>query len=415
MGGASDMVDRIVIIGAGQAAAQAAQSLRAGGYQGHLVMLGNEGLAPYQRPPLSKAYLSGAMGLDRVTLKPQEAWDQDEVETYFDQPATELDRVAQVVKTRDGQAFGYDVAILATGSSVRRLTCPGAELAGVHYLRSIGDADGLRQDFLPGKKLVVIGGGYIGLEVAAVARKAGLEVTILEAAARVLARVAPPIISTFFEDLHRQAGVTILTEVSVTALKGDHQIEGVVLADGRTIEADLVLVGIGIVPNAQLAQAAGLIATDGIETDLDARTADPRIYAIGDCANRPLVHYDHRRSRLESVHNALEQAKLAAACILGLPRPVEEVPWFWSDQYDIKLQIVGLSMGASQSVVRGDPASKQFAVFHLDSADRLLAVDAINMPPAFMVGKQVIARHGHLAPARLADMSVSMKEIGAGT
>ncbi|GIU66596.1 NAD(P)/FAD-dependent oxidoreductase [Candidatus Phycosocius spiralis] len=408
------MVDRIVIIGAGQAAAQAAHSLRAGDYQGRLVMLGNEGLAPYQRPPLSKAYLSGATGLDRITLKPQEFWDQEHVETYFDVPATELDRVTQVVKTSDGQAFHYDVAIIATGSSVRRLSCPGAELAGVHYLRNIGDADGLRENFLPGKKLVIIGGGYIGLEVAAIAIKAGLEVTILEAATRMLARVAPPVISTFFEDLHRQAGVTMLNNVRIAALVGDKQVRGVKLEDGQIIAAHLVLVAIGIVPNAQLAQAAGLSASDGIETDLDARTSDPHIYAIGDCASRPLVHYDHRRSRLESVHNALEQAKFAAASILGLPRPVEEVPWFWSDQYDIKLQIVGLSMGATQSVVRGDAASRQFAVFHLDGANRLLAVDAINMPPAFMVGKQIIARQGHLAPARLADMSISMKEIGAG-
>jgi len=407
------MLSRIVIVGAGQAATQAATSLRAGGYDGQLVLLGNEGLLPYQRPPLSKAYLSGAMGLDRVVLKPMEAWAEDKVEVHLDAEATKLDRQAKSVTTRNGQVFAYDALILATGSRVRVLPCPGADLVGVHYLRSIADADGLGQDLRSGKRLVVIGGGYIGLEVAAVARKAGLEVTILEAAPRVLARVAPPVISDFFQSLHRDAGVTILTDVKVTALEGAKHVSGVALADGRTIAADLVLVGIGIIPNAELAREASLKADDGIETDLDARTSDPAIFAIGDCASRPLVHYGQRRSRLESVHNALEQAKLAAAAILGQPRPVEEAPWFWSDQYDIKLQIAGLSTGATQSVVRGDPSQKRFAVFHLDADNRLLAVDAINAPPEFIVGKQVIARHGQLAPARLADMSVSMKEIGA--
>lgn len=408
------MPSRIVIVGAGQAATQAATSLRAGGYDGHLVLLGNEGLLPYQRPPLSKAYLSGAMGLDRVVLKPMEAWIEDKVDVHLDAEVAALDRQAKSVTTRDGQTIGYDALILATGSRVRALACPGADLRGVHYLRSIADADGLGQDMQPGKRLVVIGGGYIGLEVAAVARKAGLEVVILEAAPRVLARVAPPVISDFFQTLHHDAGVTILTDVKVTAIEGADCVAGVALADGRTIPADLVLVGIGIIPNAELARAAGLKAEDGIETDVDARTSDPAIFAIGDCASRPLVHYGQRRGRLESVHNALEQAKLAAAAIMGLPRPVEETPWFWSDQYDIKLQIAGLSTGAAHSVVRGDPSQKRFAVFHLDADNRLLAVDAINAPPEFIVGKQVIARHGQLAPARLADMSVSMKEIGAG-
>lgn len=407
------MLSRIVIVGAGQAATQAVTSLRAGGFAGKLVLLGNESLPPYQRPPLSKAYLSGAMGLDRVILKPLEALAEDKVEVHLDAEVTSVDRDVKQVMTRDGQSFGYDALILATGSRVRQLTCPGAELPGVHYLRSIADADGLGRSMQAGKRLVVIGGGYIGLEVAAIAKKAGLDVTILEAASRVLARVAPPIISEFFQKLHGDAGVSILTDVKVVGLEGADHVTGVTLADGRSIAADLVLVGIGIIPNAELARTAGLKAEDGIETDLDARTSDPAIFAIGDCASRPLVHYEYRRSRLESVHNALEQAKLAAAAILGLPRPIEEAPWFWSDQYDIKLQIAGLSAGATQSVVRGDPSQKRFAVFHLDADNRLLAVDAINAPPEFIVGKQVIARHGQLAPARLADMSVSMKEIGA--
>lgn len=404
---------QIVIIGAGQAATQAAVSLRSGGFKGSLTMLGDEAQLPYQRPPLSKAYLSGAMSLERVILRPQQSWADDDIDVRVSTSVMAIDRAAKRVTTREGLTFGYDALILATGSHVRKLPCPGAELIGVHYLRTLKDADGLRASMQAGARLAVIGGGYIGLEVAAIARKAGLDVTILEAADRVLARVAPPMISAFFEALHRDAGVSIITDAKVTEIVGNSVVTGVSLADGRLIDADIVLVGIGISPNSQLARDCGLKASDGIETDKDACTSDPAIFAIGDCASRPLVHYGDRRGRLESVHNALEQGKLAAAAILGRPRPIEETPWFWSDQYDIKLQIAGLGTGATQSVLRGDPATKRFAVFHLDADNRLLAVDAINAPPEFIVAKQVIARQGRLARETLADMSIPMKEIGA--
>jgi 3-phenylpropionate/trans-cinnamate dioxygenase ferredoxin reductase component len=406
-------IQKIVIIGAGQAATQAATSLRAGGFSGQITMIGDEGTLPYQRPPLSKAYLSGAMSMERVTLKPAQAWAEDKVDIILSTTVTSLNCAAKSVATQDGRSFPYDALIIATGSRVRKIPCPGASLEGVHYLRTIADVDGLRGEMVAGKRLVVIGGGYIGLEVAAIAAKAGLEVTILEAAERVLARVAPPQISAFFEDLHRQAGVVIQTSVKVVSIMGDDHVTGVALADGQIIDADAVLVGIGIIPNAELARNAGIIAPDGIETDKDARTSDPHVFAIGDCAARPLVHYGDRLGRLESVHNAIEQGKLAAAAILGLPRPNEDVPWFWSDQYDVKLQIAGLSTGTTQTIIRGDPATKRFAAFHLDDDNRLLGVDAINAPPEFIVAKQVIARHGRLAPETLADMSISMKEIGA--
>jgi 3-phenylpropionate/trans-cinnamate dioxygenase ferredoxin reductase component len=406
-------IQKIVIIGAGQAATQAATSLRAGGFSGQITMIGDEGTLPYQRPPLSKAYLSGAMSMERVTLKPAQAWAEDKVDIILSTTVISLNCAAKSVATQDGRSFPYDALIIATGSRVRKIPCPGASLEGVHYLRTIADVDGLRGEMVAGKRLVVIGGGYIGLEVAAIAAKAGLEVTILEAAERVLARVAPPQISAFFEDLHRQAGVVIQTSVKVVSIMGDDHVTGVALADGQIIDADAVLVGIGIIPNAELARNAGIIAPDGIETDKDARTSDPHVFAIGDCAARPLVHYGDRLGRLESVHNAIEQGKLAAAAILGLPRPNEDVPWFWSDQYDVKLQIAGLSTGTTQTIIRGDPATKRFAAFHLDDDNRLLGVDAINAPPEFIVAKQVIARHGRLAPETLADMSISMKEIGA--
>jgi 3-phenylpropionate/trans-cinnamate dioxygenase ferredoxin reductase component len=405
--------EKIVIIGAGQAATQAAISLRAGGFAGKITMLGEERALPYQRPPLSKAYLSGAMSMERVTLKPAESWAEDKVDVIVSTRVTGINRDLKNVTTQDSRRFDYDTLILATGSRVRKIPCAGADLAGVHYLRTVADVDGLRGAMVAGKKLVVIGGGYIGLEVAAVARKAGLEVTILEAADRVLARVAPPAVSAFFEQLHMDAGVKVITNAKVTAITGDTHVTGVSLADGSVIDADAVLVGIGIIPNAELARDAGIIAPDGIETDKDARTSDPAVFAIGDCASRPLVHYGDRRARLESVHNALEQGKLAAAAILGLPRPTEETPWFWSDQYDVKLQIAGISTGATQTVLRGNPATKRFAAFHLDADNYLLGVDAINAPPEFIVAKQVISRHGKLAPETLADMSISMKEIGA--
>jgi 3-phenylpropionate/trans-cinnamate dioxygenase ferredoxin reductase component len=403
----------IVIIGAGQAAAQAAISLRSGGFAGDVTILGEEPALPYQRPPLSKAYLSGAMSMERVTIRPSEAWVDDKIEVKTGVRVSAIDPTAHTITTEDGHSYSYSKLIIATGSRVRKLPCPGATLAGVHYLRTVADVDGLRGEVTDGKRLVVIGGGYIGLEVAAVARKAGMDVTILEAADRVLARVAPPAISSFFEGLHRDAGVTITTGAKVTAITGDTHVTGVALADGSTIPADCVLVGIGIIPNAELARDAGLVAPDGVETDKDARTSDPDIFAIGDCASRPLVHYGDRRGRLESVHNALEQGKIAAAAILGLPRPSEEAPWFWSDQYDVKLQIAGLSTGATQTILRGDQSAKRFAAFHLDADNRLLGVDAINAPPEFIVAKQVIARQGRLAPETLADMSISMKEIGA--
>ena len=401
-------LDRIVIVGAGQAATQAATSLRAGGFIGKLTIIGEESALPYQRPPLSKAYLSGTMSMERVTLKSAQSWIEDNVEVIVSTTVSAINRDAKFVITQDGRMFGYDTLILATGARVRKIACPGADLTGLHYLRTVKDVDGLRTAMKAGHRLVVIGGGYIGLEVAAVARKAGLEVTILEASDRVLARVAPPAVSAFFEDLHRDAGVTLVTGAKVTAIIGNGHVTGVALGDGSVVAADVVLVGIGIIPNAELARDAGILAPDGIETDKDARTSDPNVFAIGDCASRPLVHYGDRRARLESVHNALEQGKLAAAAILGLHRPTEETPWFWSDQYDVKLQIAGISTGATLTVIRGDPATKRFAAFHLDANNRLLGVDAINAPPEFIVAKQVIARHGVLAPETLADMSISM-------
>lgn len=401
-----------VIVGAGQAAAQAAQSLRAGGYAGSIVMLGEEAAPPYQRPPLSKAYLSGAMGLDRVVLKPLETWAAEEVTVRTGVRVAAIDRAARTVVTDSGEAVAWDRLILATGSRVRRLPIPGADLSGVHYLRTVADVDGLRAAFRPGARLVIVGCGYIGLEVAAVAAKAGLSVTAIEAAPRVLARVAGPEISAFYEAEHRAHGVDLRTGTGVAGIVGEGRVSGVALADGATVPADIVLIGVGIVPNQELAADAGITCNDGIVVDDAARTSDPGIYAIGDCSRRTLALYD-RSLRLESVHNAIEQAKLAAADILQAPAPALETPWFWSDQYDLKLQTAGLSQGYARTVVRGNPTERRFAVFYLGSDDRVLAVDAVNSGPEFLAGKQIVGRKGRLAPDVLADTSLSMKEIAA--
>jgi 3-phenylpropionate/trans-cinnamate dioxygenase ferredoxin reductase subunit len=402
----------IVIVGAGQAAAQAAQSLRTGGCSAPILMLGEEAAPPYQRPPLSKAYLSGAMGLDRVVLKPLETWAAEDVTVRTGVRVAAIDRSSRTLATTDGETIAWDKLILATGSRVRRLPIPGADLDGVFYLRTVADVDALRARFAPGARLVIVGCGYIGLEVAAVAAKAGLSVTAIEAAPRVLARVAGPEISAFYEAEHRAQGVDVRTGAGVSGITGDGAVSGVALSDGATIPADIVLIGVGIVPNQELAADAGVVCADGIVVDAASRTSDPDVYAIGDCARRHLDLYD-RTLRLESVHNAIEQGKLAAADILGHAPPTLETPWFWSDQYDLKLQTAGLSQGHARTVVRGDPAARRFAVFYLDADDRVLAVDAVNSGPEFLAGKQIVARRGRLAPDVLADTSLSMKEIAA--
>jgi 3-phenylpropionate/trans-cinnamate dioxygenase ferredoxin reductase component len=407
--------DAVVIIGAGQAAAQAAISLRQGGFDGAIDMLGDELAPPYQRPPLSKKYLSGELPAERLLIRDADAWAGDAVSVHTGQRASTIDLAARRVTLEGGAALSFTRLIIATGSRPRPLPVPGADLRGVHVLRTLADVDALRADLPPGARLVIIGAGYIGLETAAVASALGATVTVLEAAPRCLARVTHPMMSEFYADVHRQHGVTVITDARTTEISGSGgRVTGVALADGRVIAADAVLVGIGIIANTKLATGAGIAAEDGILVDEDARTSAPDVFAIGDCAKRPLVHFGHRMARLESVHNALEQGKLAAAAILGAPRPNIEAPWFWSDQYDLKLQIAGLSQGSAKIVMRGDQAAGRFAAFALDETDRILAVDAVNAPAEFLGGKQLIARAARVAPQRLGDTSISMKEIAAG-
>tara|TARA_R110000751_G_scaffold40646_1_gene95989 strand:+ start:39984 stop:41231 length:1248 start_codon:yes stop_codon:yes gene_type:complete len=403
---------RIVVIGGGQAGAQALQSLRSGGYAGALTLVGDEPALPYQRPPLSKAYMKGEMTEERLYFRPAPWYQDQDIEVILSTPVKNIDRTHRKVELAHGGHLDYDALIIATGSRPRALPLKGATLHGVHDLRDLSDVERIRPNMIEGRKMVIIGAGYIGLEAAAVARQMGLDVTVLEMAPRVLARVTSPVMSDFFETEHRAQGVTILTDSRLDHLDGtDGKVSAAVLADGTRLDADIVLVGIGILPNEELAKDAGIACNNGIQVDRDARTSDPRVFAAGDCASRPLVHYG-RSGRLESVHNAIEQGKLAAAAILGKPRPAEDCPWFWSDQYDLKLQIAGLSQDYDEIVVRGDPKDRKFAAFYLRNGT-LIAVDAINSAPEFLASKKLIMAGAKLAPATLGDTSISMKDIAA--
>lgn len=402
----------IVVVGGGQAGAQALASLRLGGYSGALTLVGGEPALPYQRPPLSKAYMKGEFEEDRLYFKPASWYEDNEIETLLGTLAVEINRADQRVTLKNGGELSYDALILATGSRARSLPAEGADLDGVHDLRGLADVERIRPQMIAGRRMVIVGAGYIGLEAAAVARQMGLDVTVLEMEARVLARVTSPVMSAFYEMEHRAQGVDIRTGARLERLKGESgAVTHAVLSDGTELPADLILVGIGILPNEDIAKNAGIACNNGILVDRDARTNDPRIFAAGDCARRPLVHYG-RAGRLESVHNAIEQGKLAAAAILDKPRPPEDCPWFWSDQYDLKLQIAGLSEGYDEIVVRGDPDSRKFAAFYLKNGC-LIAVDAINSAPEFLASKKLIIAGATVAPADLQDTSTSMKDIAA--
>jgi 3-phenylpropionate/trans-cinnamate dioxygenase ferredoxin reductase subunit len=406
------MEKNVLIIGAGQAATQAVASLRQFGYGGNITILGDEGVAPYQRPPLSKAYLMGDIGLSRLQFRGEDQWTKDGVELRVSDPAIRIDRHAKTVETKSGIKIGYDKLIIATGSRVREISCEGSSLKGINYLRTLGQSDKLKADMEGAKSITIIGAGYIGLEVAAIARKKGLEVNVIELAPRVLARVATPVISEYFEDLHAKYGVNIITNSGVKAFVGKDKVQKVLLDDGREIAADVVLVGIGIIPNSEIASETGVICNNGIDVDNNALTNDKDIYACGDCCNRHLELYDINM-RLESVHNAIEQAKLAAAHIVGVEPPKLDTPWFWSDQYDIKLQIAGISNGASQHVIRGNPGEDKFAVFHLNDENRVLAIDAVNSPGEFLIGKKLVMARAIIAPHLISDSEISMKELAA--
>ncbi len=406
------MGEGVVILGAGHAGGTAAALLRQYGYEGAIHLIGEEPIAPYQRPPLSKAWLKGEADADSLALKPLEFYAEHAVDFRPNMRGVSISRSARTVTLSDGSTLGFEHLILATGARAIPLPVPGSDLDGVLFLRTAADAEALKAALGPGKRVVIIGGGYIGLEAAASSRALGAEVVVVEREARLLARVACEQLSSFFQTYHEQHRVRFILGASATAFEGaGGKVTGVTLDDGRRLDADMVLVGVGAHPNDEIAREAGLDTVRGVVVDLDARTCDPAIFAIGDVTHRPLPLYD-RMFRLESVPNALEQAKQAASAIAGRPRPPGEVPWFWSDQYDLKLQIAGLPFDADRIVVRGDPAAAKFAVFHL-KGDQVQAVEAINSPPEFMMGRMLIGNRKPVDLARLTDPAVSMKEVGA--
>jgi len=401
-------MERIVIIGAGQAGAQAVATLRAEGWDGSLALVGDEPFAPYQRPPLSKAYLSGAMERERLFLKAREFYREARCELLLGHPATAIDRIAKRVHLKDKGELPYDKLLLATGTRVRRCLIPGSELPGIFYLRGIADVDAMRPHFATGARLAVVGGGYIGLEVAAVARKLGLEVTVFEAMDRVMARAVSHPVSDFFARIHQAGGVRLHLKMPVQAFEGKGRLEAL-RAGGERHEFDLTLIGIGVEPNVELAKDAGLPCDDGIVVDDHCRCAgDLSVFAAGDCTQH--TTRDGRSVRLECVQNAIDQAKHAAFAMLGKPISYREVPWFWSDQYDLKLQIAGLAWPGDRLVMRGDPDSRKFAVFHLRNGV-IGAVEAVNAAPEYLMGRKLISDGTVVSPERLADTSVPMKNI----
>ena len=402
----------VVILGAGHAGGVAVALLRQYGHGGLITLIGDEPIAPYQRPPLSKAWLKGEADADSLALKPLEFYAENNVDFRPNVTATALDRGARTVTLLNGDTVSYDILILATGARAIALPIAGADLSGILFLRTAAHAEALKAAVGPGKILAVVGGGYIGLEVAASGRALGAEVVVIERETRLLARVAAEPLSTFFKAYHEKHGVRFELGASVNGFVGANgHVTGVSLSDGRTITCDAVVVGVGAHPNDELAKAAGLETARGVVVDLDARTSDPAIFAIGDVAHRPMPIYD-RMFRMESVPNALEQAKQAACAITGRPRPPGECPWQWSDQFDLKLQIAGYAFDVDQVILRGDPATARFAVFHL-KGDQIQSVEAINSPPEFMMGKQLILNRKPVDKVRLADPSISMKEVAA--
>ena len=404
----------VVIVGAGHAGGAAAGFLRQYGYTGEITLVGAEPYLPYQRPPLSKAWLKGEASLDDLYLRAETFYPDQTIVTRLETHCDSLDPQGQTIGLPGGERLAYDHLILATGSKARPCAIPGAGQVPHHLLRTLDDAETLKAALTAGRRIGLIGAGYVGLEVAASARKLGCDVTVFEREARILSRVASPQLSDFFTGIHGDRGVTLITNAMITELSlGNGDAKRVHLGDGSVHEFDLILIGIGALPADDLAQAAGLICGNGIVVDAEARTSQADIFAIGDVTSRTLPFYDGRY-RLESVPNALEQAKQAAAAITGYRAPVVEAPWFWSDQYEFKLQIAGLLQPDTHAVLRGDPATWAFSIFHLDAQHRLRAVESANRPADFMAAKLLIAKGVVLDEAVVADGEASLKPFLAG-
>ncbi|WP_011297643.1 MULTISPECIES: NAD(P)/FAD-dependent oxidoreductase [Cupriavidus] len=395
----------VVIVGAGQAGLQAATSLRQAGFDGRIRLVGDEPCIPYERPPLSKSYLAGETGLDGLWLRPEMFYGKERIELELGQTATAIDRQTRQVELASGRKVAYDRLVLATGARFRPLSVPGAELDGVLPLRTLADADALRPRLAEAREVVVIGAGFIGLEFAAVARKAGVAVHIIEMTQRLMGRVVSEQTSRFYTRAHRDWGSAFLFGTGVARILGNRRVSGVETSDGRTLPADLVLIGIGVVPNTEIAAAAGLAIDNGIIVDQNLASTDPTIFAIGDCANYPSRF---GRCRLESVQNAVDQGQAVAAAIVGESIPYDKVPWFWTDQADLKLQIAGITAGHDRSVLRGDPESRSFSVFFFRDGT-LIGVESINRPADHVVARRLLLADPRLSPEQAVDPDFDLR------
>jgi 3-phenylpropionate/trans-cinnamate dioxygenase ferredoxin reductase subunit len=402
--------DRIVVVGAGHAAGQLVASLRGEGFAGDITLIGEEPVHPYQRPPLSKQYLAGELSGDRLLFRPADFYRKNAVQIRLGCRAIGIDRDARTVTLEGGERIGYSGLALATGARVRPLPVEGHDLAGVFYLRTIDDVNRIRARLETARAVVIIGGGFIGLEVAAVMAKLGKRVTVLEMQDRLMPRVVSPTVSEFYREAHARHGVRVVTGAQVSALAGTNgEVRAVACAGGEECAADLVVIGIGVIPNTVLAQSAGLACDNGIVVDEFASTSDPRVVAAGDCTNHPSA-WAGRRLRLESVQNALDQSKIAAATLCDKRRPYREVPWFWSDQYDLKLQMVGLSQGFDREIVRGAIGEGRFSVFYF-RGERLLAVDSISRPADHMVSRRLLGAGVAVTPEQAGDPDFELKSL----
>lgn len=402
--------DGLLVVGASQAGVQLAASLRDFGHEGTVQLVGAEPLPPYQRPPLSKAYLAGATTAATLALRSPEFLQQRAIDLVVGERVVELDLDAGHGRTDVGRELRFARVALTTGARPRRLAVPGAELPEVHYLRDVRDADALKDALPRAQRVVVVGGGFVGLEAASVATTYGKQVVVVEFADRLIGRAVSKQVSEFYRAAHERRGVCIRTGTGVRAITGTGRVEAVVCDDGTTIPADLVLVGVGAVPRTELAELLGLELDGGVVVDAAAQTSDPRVVAAGDCTVQPHPITGEGRVRLESVQNAVDQAKVAAATLTGTAVPAGSVPWFWSDQGDLKLQIAGLSAGSDEQVVRGDPGKEKFSVLHF-RAGLLTAVDCVNRPSDYLLVRQALKRGATLTPDAARDQRVELKAL----
>ena len=402
-------MENLVIIGAGQSAIQCITSLKKEGYLGSITLVGEEEHLPYQRPPLSKGFLEDSVNKERLYFKKLEFFTENKIQLQLGNTAERIDTKNRQVFLKDGTDLSYDKLVFATGSRVRRLDFPGNNLESIHYLRGLDDAESIKEDLKISKDLVVIGAGYIGLEVAAIAAKNNISVTVVEMADRVMNRTVDPQISEYYLKLHENNGVQFKFNTSLEEIKGSSKPESVICSDGSEIKADIVIIGAGIIPNTEIAEEAGIDCNNGISVDEFGLTSQEDIYACGDCTNHPNKLLG-KNLRLESVHNAMEQAKTVAGSISGNPSEYNQIPWFWSDQYDHKLQIVGLSGSHDRVTMRGDTEDTKFMLFYTQG-DELVAVDSINNPKEFLICRKLVANKVKIKPEMISDTSTNLNDL----